>query len=404
MPLPIELPWPRILAALRQRDYVRLSRLELRLAGHEADALVETGLFEHAGALAYEPEGCDRSCSVTIRPPEAGDEDVLIACPRMPSCWRGWRRVPRESFELFIADAACVFPMLGRHNGFAGIESPLPSPFVPIGQTEARGRQCAVVWVRAPGPSIVETSIGLRHRLGVDAVIVVTSAIPEVRIDPAGGVAFQRLNDDTGRIPLHEALDFLVPAHRDEVALGSGTPDYVEVRFRHAPNEGHLLLLNGAPLKAARQSDKVFLQFLLLAATRAFSRGDGWRAKDALIDNRAIDELRRGLNEHDDGRLRPGERTAILETAKGTGRVRLAVPKNQIVFEPSLSSFDFMLTKVATPRDGKLPKLSQRQAQSLERCVELIRECKSLGVSIHDPTPTSPVTSTGGSTARQRRA
>lgn len=125
-------------------------------------------------------------------------------------------------------------------------------------------------------------------------------------------------------------------------------------------------------------------------ASLKHGRRDGWRSKAALIGDfaarpddaslakgtRALENLRAELSTGDLPGLTDGEIDAIIKVERGTGKIRLGVPPENITFEGSLASIEWKLPVVV----GKGRAPSSAQEEGLARAGALLAGTRRLGV------------------------
>lgn len=117
-------------------------------------------------------------------------------------------------------------------------------------------------------------------------------------------------------------------------------------------------------------------------------RRDGWRSKAALVGDfaarpvesslakgtRALENLRAELSAGEVPGLTENELDAILKVERGTGKVRLGVPPENITFDGLLSLLEWKLPRTV----GKARVQSDAQAHGLSRAAALLAETRSL--------------------------
>ena len=81
----------------------------------------------------------------------------------------------------------------GAAAGLVALGVELARPFVELGVLARRGLQVSVVWMAKPVPSLEELCLGLRRRLGRDALIVVTPARPRLAFPAAERIVFHEM-------------------------------------------------------------------------------------------------------------------------------------------------------------------------------------------------------------------
>jgi hypothetical protein len=88
---------------------------------------------------------------------------------------------------------------------------------------------------------------------------------------------------------------------------------------------------------------------------------------------RALENLRAELGSADVPGLTEEEVDAIIKVERGSGKLRLGVPPENISFDHSLSSIEWKLPSMSGPRN-----VSRAQDQGLARAAELLSEMRRL--------------------------
>jgi hypothetical protein len=132
-----------------------------------------------------------------------------------------------------------------------------------------------------------------------------------------------------------------------------------------------VLTINGHVFDGFKQSDVLFTQLLMLAVSRKSGRREGWRSKASLVGGfaarpseanlaegtRALENLRAELVSAEVPGLSDDEVDAIIKVERGTGKVRLGVPPENISFERSLNAIEWKV--IACVGRGRAPSAAQ---------------------------------------------
>lgn len=275
--------WQAVLSKLQRTERPRLSWAEARGLGASPEDLIATGWFTYAGVDCEAP-GCECGVEPNI---EAGlrDGELAVSCVAEPACFRGRAWVAREEAEWIETTAGAVFRALGPANGLVPLDAAVPRPFVPVGLLRRRGLEVAVVWLcrRVAGAELL--CRGLKSQLLASALVVLVADAPPVFTPDERIVALQ-LGEATGaQLGLVRALDGLDPGYRARASSREHPEldlDFVHIGFSTRP-ERHVVTINGHEFDGFKQSDVLFTQLLMLAASRKAGRRDGWRSKAALV-------------------------------------------------------------------------------------------------------------------------
>lgn len=380
--------WPVLLSKLRRTDSPRLSWAEALAVGVEPQALIDSGYFTYAG-FDYESPDCECGVEPNVEA-ELREGQVSVSCVAEPACFRGREWVPRADVEWVRTTAADVFRALAPINGLVPLELSVPRPFVPAGWLRRRGLEVAVVWLGNGGPGCELLCRGLKAQLGAraQAVLVLTRGTPPV-FAPDERIAGLSLPDEPGpRLGLIRGLDVFDPGYRAKASKREHPQldlDFIQLGFSTTP-ERHMLTINGYEFDGFKQSDVLFTQLLMLAASRKSGRRDGWRSKAALVADfaarprdtslakgtRALENLRAELSAGDVPGLTDKEVDAIIKVERGTGKVRLGVPPENITFGCSLASLEWKLPRMV----GKSRAPNGSQEDGLERAGALLAEVR----------------------------
>jgi hypothetical protein len=380
--------WQAVLSKLQRTERPRLSWAEARGLGVEPEALMAAGWFRYAGVDCEAPDcecGVEPNVEVGLR---AGE--LAVSCVAEPACFRGRAWVPREDAEWLETTAGEVFRALAPANGLVPLEAGVASPFVPVGLLRRRGLEVAVVWLR---PRVVGAELlcrGLKAQLQTASLVVLVSEAPPV-FTPDERIVTVRLGDVSGaRLGLVRALDALDPGYRARASSREHPEldlDFVHLGFSTRP-ERHVVTINGHEFDGFKQSDVLFTQLLMLAASRKAGRRDGWRSKATLVGDfaprpsdtnlakgtRALENLRAELGSADAPGLSEDEVDAIIKVERGTGKLRVGVPPENILLDISLASIAWKL-----PALNGSKRASRGQEEGIARADELISEVRRLG-------------------------
>ncbi|MBM4784087.1 MAG: hypothetical protein GQE15_40985 [Archangiaceae bacterium] len=302
-----------------------------------------------------------------------------LACAGSPSCSRGWQWVRRGDHEHLRTDAQSVFGACAGTNALLPLEGDVPGPFVPVGRLLRRGLDIAVVWCRAASPMLQVLGRGLSASLSRPLLIVVPSPIGNERTEGFEVVALP--HEETTRLGLLSGLERLTPNYRERV-LDDPTLDldYVHLRFATSPGDRHVLEINGHDFGGVRKSDVKFLRMLLLAAARKNGANDGWIDKSRLRDgddkDRALERMREELVTYDVPGLSEDERRALIRAHKG--QLRLGVPPENIEFDLSLASLEFIAPTTTRTKTGAKSKATPKQADGLKNATVLRSDYRRL--------------------------
>ncbi len=384
--------WQVLLSKLWRTDAPRLNWSEARALGVEPQALIDGGWFTYEG-FDYESPDCECGVEPNV---EVGLRDaeglVSVSCVAEPACFRGRTWVPRADVEWVRTTAADLFRALAPVNGLVPLELPVPRPFVPVGLLRRRGLEVAVVWLGHGGSAAALMCRGLRAQLDarVHALIVLTRDAPPVFAPNERIVALALPEGPGPRLGLTRGLDVFEPGYRARASSREHPEldlDFIQLGFSTTA-ERHVLIINGHEFDGFKQSDVLFTQLLMLAANRKHGRRDGWRSKAALIGDfgarpddaslakgtRALENLRAELSAGDVPGLTENEVDAIIKAERGTGKIRLGVPPENIAFDASLASLEWKL-----PATNHARKVSEAQESGLERARALLSEARQLG-------------------------
>ena len=386
--------WPVLLSKLRRTDSPRLSWAEALAVGVEPQALIDSGHFTYAG-FDYESPDCECGVEPNV---EAGLREglVSVSCVAEPACFRGREWVSRADVEWVRTTAADVFRAVAPMNGLVALDLPVPRPFVPVGWLRRRGLEVAVVWLGNGGPGGELLCRGLKVQLGAraQALLVLTRGTPPM-FAPDERIAVLSLPDEPGpRLGLTRGLDVFDPGYRAKASRREHPEfdlDFVQLGFS-TTGERHVLTINGHEFDGFKQSDVLFTQLLMLAASRKNGRRDGWRSKAALVGDfaarpddasltkgtRALENLRAELSAGDVPGLTENEVDAIIKVERGTGKVRLGVLPENITFHASLASIEWKLPSVV----GKGRSPSDAQVDGLARAGALLAEARKLAIGL----------------------
>lgn len=390
--------WQAVLSKLQRTERPRLSWAEARRLGVQPEDLMAAGWFTYAGVDCEAPDcecGVEPNVEVGVR---AGE--LAVSCVAEPACFGGRAWVPREDGEWLETTASEVFRALAPANGLVPLEARVASPFVPVGLLRRRGLEVAVVWLR---PRVAGSELlcrGLKAQLQTAALVVLVAEAPPV-FTPDERIVALRLGDVSGaRLGLIRALDALDPGYRARASSREHPEldlDFVHIGFSTRP-ERHVVTINGHEFDGFKQSDVLFTQLLMLAASRKAGRRDGWRSKAALVADfaarpsttslakgtRALESLRAELMSAEVTGLTEKEVDAILKVERGSGKVRLGVPPENISFDQSLSSLEWKV-----PLMSGRGRPSPAQAQGLARASGLLAEVRALHRGCLNSTPES---------------
>lgn len=379
--------WQAVLSKLQRTERPRLSWAEARGLGASPEDLIANGWFTYAGVDCEAP-GCECGVEPNI---EAGlrEGELSVSCVAEPACFRGREWIPREEAEWLETTAGAVFRALGPANGLVPLDSKVPSPFVPVGLLRRRGLEVAVVWLgrRVAGAELM--CRGLKSQLAASALVVFVGDDPPV-FTPDERIVVLQFGEATGaQLGVVRALDALDPGYRARASSREHPEldlDFVHLGFSTRP-ERHVVTINGHEFDGFKQSDVLFTQLLLLAASRKAGRRDGWRSKAALVADfaarpsetslakgtRALENLRAELASAEVPALDGDEVDAIIKVERGTGKVRLGVAPENITFDRSLASLEWKLPAMSGARNA-----SRAQDQGLARAAELLVETRRL--------------------------
>ena len=387
-----------LLSRLRRSEAAAISAAEVRAAGGDIGKLLAAGLLQRLDPNLLRAPGCERCCTPNWDWDSRRREGLVgVACPNEPACWSGFEWLRREELGEYRVDPRGVMVLLQASSRFEEITIELPRPFLPVGRAERRGKMLAVLWARRLTRTLEAAVLGLQPQLDSDWLVVVTGRRAAPRLIRPGVAVLELPRVSEGALDLTPALDLLDPGYRERAV---GDPDldldFANLVFATDPGEPrHVLRINGHEVGAFQRSDVRFLRLLVLAAGRAAQRTLGWRLRAVLVGdlgrrpaarstksaNDALDSLRKALRETDVPGLSEEERAALVKTQTGnTGKIRLAVPPENIVFDPSLASLAWAGPGTTTRRDGRPGRMSKKQREGLESARLLLRACRDLGV------------------------
>ncbi len=375
MQTPVDRLWAWALSRLQRTDSPRFSFAEVRELGLEPDELIGGGAFTYAG---FDAGRADCECGVAPAfdfQTRVAEGLVGLACAGSPSCSRGWQWIRRGEHEHLRTDALAVFSAIAGANALQPFEGELPEPFIPVGRLLRRGLDVAVVWCRVGGPMLQVLGRGLSASIRQPVIIVVPSPAGNERTDGFEVVALP--HEETARIDLLAGVERLTPSYRERVLEDPTLDlDYVRVRFATRPGNRHVLEINGHDFGGFRKSDVKFLRILLLAAARKNGANDGWIDKSRLRDgddkDRALERMREELVTFDVPGLPEDERRALIRAHKG--QLRLGVPPENIEFDASLASLEFIAPTTTTTKTGARTRATPKQADGLKNAGVLLRD------------------------------
>lgn len=379
MQTPVDRLWARALSRLQRTDSPRFSFAEVRRLGLEPDELIGGGEFTYAGFDAV-PADCE--CGVVPAfdfQTRSANGLVGLACAGSPSCAREWQWVRRDEHEHLRTDARAVFAAIARANALQPLSAAVPDPFIAVGRLLRRGLDIAVVWCRVAGPMLQVLGRGLAASIRQPLIIVVPSSSGSERTDGFEVVALSR--EETAELDLLAGVERLTPNYRARLLEDPTLDlDYVRVRFATRPGDRHVLEINGHDFGGFRKSDVKFLRMLLLAAARKNGANDGWIDKSRLRDgddkDRALERMREELVTYDLPGLSEEERRALVRAHKG--QLRLGVPPENIEFDTSLASLEFIAPTTTTKKTGAKTRATSKQADGLKNAGVLLRDCHRL--------------------------
>lgn len=233
------------------------------------------------------------------------------------------------------------------------------------------------------------------------ALVVLVADDPPVFTSDERIVALQ-LGEATGaQLGLVRALDGLDPGYRARASSREHPEldlDFVHIGFSTRP-ERHVVTINGHEFDGFKQSDVLFTQLLMLAASRKAGRRDGWRSKAALVADfaarpgetslakgtRALENLRVELSSANVPTLTTDELDAIIKVERGTGKLRMAIPPENMMFERSLASIEWKVPRLA----GKRGATTHAQAEGVGRAIALHSEAQRMLADSTQPLPDS---------------
>ena len=385
MPADDVLPWKLLLTKLQRSDDARVSYAEVMAAGAEPVLCVRERVLEYGKDDDYEPPGCLHGCLPNVNYDLGAAEGlVAVACPEEPPCWPGWTMVPRTEVEGLRCRSKDVFAKLDARHRLEPLPKPVPKPFLGVGLTRRRGMSIGVVWLRAPKLGFEQLCRGLRADLGVHGLVVLVAKKPPTSLTALDKIVpFELDVDATGNLGLERAIDELTPDYRTRVLEDPLLDlDYVRLRLS-TRRERHVVELNGLDFGGFRKSDLKFLRLLLLATARKFGPDDGWIDKSRLRDGSdkdpALNDLRADLGKYDVQGLGEEERKALIRVQRGTGRIRLGVPPENITLDASLAELTFVAPTTTAKKDGTKAKPTKKQEEGLQNAATLLRDCRRLG-------------------------
>lgn len=379
MQTPVDRLWARALSRLQRTDAPRFSFAEVRGLGLEPDELIGGGAFTYAG---FDAVRADCECGVAPAfdfQTRAAEGLVGLACAGSPSCSRGWQWVRRGEHEHVRTDAQAVFSAIAGANALQPMAAAVPEPFIPVGRLLRRGLDIAVVWCRVGGPVLQVLGRGPSASIRQPMIIVVPASSGNERTDGFEVVALP--HEGTTRLDLLAGVERLTPNYRARVLEDPCLDlDYVHVRFATRPGDRHVLEINGHDFGGFRKSDVKFLRMLLLAAARKNGANDGWIDKSRLRDgddkDRALERMREELVTYDVPGLSEDERRALVRAHKG--QLRLGVPPENIEFDASLATLEFIAPTTTTKKTGAKTRATPKQADGLKNAGVLLRDCHRL--------------------------
>lgn len=379
MQTPVDRLWGRALSRLQRTDFPRFSFAEVRELGLEPDELIGGGAFTYAG---FDAERADCECGVLPAfdfQTRAAEGLVGLACAGSPSCSRGWQWVRRDEHEHLRTDVRAVFAAIAGANALQPLVAAVPEPFIPVGRLLRRGLDIAVVWCRVREPVLPVLERGLSTSIRQPMIIVVPLSAGNERTKGFEVVTLP--HEETTRLDLLAGVERLTPNYRERVLEDSSLDlDYVHVRFATRPGDRHVLEINGHDFGGFRKSDVKFLRMLLLAAARKNGANDGWIDKSRLRDgddkDRALERMREELVTYDVPGLPADERRALIRAQKG--QLRLGVPPENIEFDASLASLEFIAPTTTTKKTGGKTRATSKQADGLKNAGVLLRDCHRL--------------------------
>jgi len=293
---------------------------------------------------------------------------------------------------------AAVVKELRAANGLDPIDAELPDGWICLGELARRGRRLAVVWLRREVAGVESLARGIQATLdGRDLAVVLPPGLRGAadRAVAGGGIVLLAApKADDGRLDLHRALDLLDPSYRQRRAT-EATAIFDEVCFEFAEEPGvrHVVRINGVEYGGFQRSDLKFLRLLLLAAARRRDPdvdGGGWLDKFKLQGDEKdhdLEDVRAELRQYDHPDVSGEDRRALVKRAPGReGKVRLAIPPANIIFDPSLAAFEFIGEQQTRSKKGKgrqTPGQKDRAdnfARGVQVAKKLLGDARKLGV------------------------
>ncbi|MBK7537531.1 MAG: hypothetical protein IPI49_19605 [Myxococcales bacterium] len=382
----LHVPWPLLLASLRQSDHAVLSFAAVAHAGGDADALVTRGLADFGGADAYSPPLCRHGALPNLDFQRRRDEGLVgVACPVDPACWPGWIWVARSEVTVLRPRLTAVLAALAHRNSLAPMGTAVEPPFTAVGLLRQRGLRLPVVWLRAAPPGFVLLCKALRATLGGDGLIVLVAKLPPPCFAASDRICVIEVPCSAdGDLCLLRALEELHPGYREQ-ALVDPTLDFDHIRLRLDSHQGlrHIVQINGHDVGGFRSSDVKFARLLLLAVARKQGANDGWVPKHVLCDDdpkgHAIEKLRNELGTYHVPGLGEPELRALVRCHRGG--VRLALPPAHIDIDVPLDALRFVGPAAQPPAAGARPRVTARQRQGLQNAKSLLRTCQEMMTS-----------------------
>lgn len=250
-----------------------------------------------------------------------------------------------------------------------------------LGAADMLGVSTVLIELKQPVPAVLTLDASDQRDVVLFVELLSSPRQPALELEQPGAFSPRHSPDShVLRVAVElTAITFVQAAHRQAVAMEKSRLCLrgLRVRFSSEPGNRHIVMINDQHLRGFERSDLRFLRLLRLSLERACGGNDGWIDKAMLRSgsnkDREMEKLRRTIRLCPGIALTPLERRSLIETRKG-GLVRLAIPPENLEFDPSLAN----LVLLGTRQKKRTPD----QDAGLSDAAQLLKDCQKLWASI----------------------